>query len=87
MLDPNREVLPRFHRYDIELRDGQVLSGLIESESENALILVTIDGTRHTVPRQELESLIATGRSLMPEGLEYAIDPRQMGDLLAFLRE
>jgi hypothetical protein len=39
------------------------------------------------VARSELTSLKATGASPMPEGLEAAITPEQMSDLLAFLRK
>jgi hypothetical protein len=34
-----------------------------------------------------LKELISLGRSLMPEGLEAAITPEQMADLIAFLRK
>ena len=35
--------------------------------------------------RTNLEALTATGKSLMPEGLENQISPEQMADLLEFL--
>lgn len=35
--------------------------------------------------RAEITSLTSTGTSLMPEGLEAAITPQQMADLLTFL--
>jgi hypothetical protein len=35
--------------------------------------------------RSELRTLISSGRSLMPEGLEAAVDAQAMADLVAFL--
>jgi hypothetical protein len=37
--------------------------------------------------RSELKSLESTGRSLMPDGLEAAITPAAMADLVMFLAE
>jgi len=37
--------------------------------------------------RNTIESLRATNVSLMPEGLETAIKPDDMADLLAFMRQ
>jgi hypothetical protein len=37
--------------------------------------------------RSELRTLISSGRSLMPEGLEAAVDAQAMADLVAFLAD
>ena len=44
-----------------------------------------IDGAAQTILRSELESIESTGRSLMPEGLEGALDAEAMADLIAYL--
>ena len=54
------------------------------SESAAGLTLVNGDG-RHEVPRSQIESLDATGKSLMPEGFEEQLDPQAMADLLAYV--
>ena len=35
--------------------------------------------------RADIDELIDTGRSLMPEGFERSLEPRAMADLLAYL--
>jgi putative membrane-bound dehydrogenase-like protein len=86
VLDPNREVSPNFALYIIETNDGRILSGLISSETAGNLTLKRADGGTDSVLRSEIKSLTSPGISLMPEGLESAITPQQMADLIEFLR-
>jgi putative membrane-bound dehydrogenase-like protein len=85
ILDPNREVSPNFALYLVETHDGRTLSGLIASETAGNLTLKRADGGTDTVLRSEIKSLSSPGISLMPEGLEAAITPAQMADLVHFL--
>lgn len=87
VLDPNREVSPNFALYIVETNDGRTLSGLITSETAGNLTLKRADGGTDTVLRSEIKSLTSPGISLMPEGLEAAITPQQMADLIAYLKE
>lgn len=87
ILDPNREVSPNFALYLVETNDGRTLSGLITSETAGNLTLKRADGGTDTVLRSEIKSLTSPGISLMPEGLEAAITPQQMADLIAFLKQ
>jgi putative heme-binding domain-containing protein len=86
ILDPNREVSPNFALYLVETNDGRTLSGLIASETAGNLTLKRADGGTDTVLRSEIKSLTSPGISLMPEGLEAAITPQQMADLIAYLK-
>ncbi|WP_164100773.1 PVC-type heme-binding CxxCH protein [Candidatus Laterigemmans baculatus] len=86
ILDPNREVDLRFQTVVLETASGQILSGVVESETDASVSIVDSQGVRTTVPRGDIEQLRATGRSLMPEGLHKEIPPEVLRDLLAFLR-
>lgn len=85
VIDPNREVLPQFLSYIVELDDGRVVSGMIESESPTTIVLRKADGQKEDVQRVTIESLRSTGQSLMPDGLEKQLDQAAMADLLAYL--
>jgi putative heme-binding domain-containing protein len=85
ILDPNREVLPAFTSRTAVLADGRVVSGVLVAESEAAVTLRAAEGIEHSLDRREIDELTDTGRSLMPEGFERSIDPREMADLLAYL--
>lgn len=85
ILDPNRDVLASYTQYFIELLDGSLVSGRIESESPASITLQRAGGAEETILRQNISSIKASNRSLMPEGLEHAIDKQQMRDLIALL--
>jgi putative membrane-bound dehydrogenase-like protein len=87
ILDPNREVDPRYLNYSLTTRDGRVLTGIISAETDTALVLRRADGGSDTILRTEIEELNSTGQSLMPEGFEQKITPQEMTDLIAFLIE
>jgi putative membrane-bound dehydrogenase-like protein len=87
ILDPNREVSPNFALYVIETKDGRTLSGLIMSETAGNVVLKRVDGGQESLLRSDIQAISSTGTSLMPEGLEAAISPAQMADLIEFLRE
>jgi putative heme-binding domain-containing protein len=86
ILDPNQEVLPAFTEYTVLLQDGRVATGLLAAESAGEIRLRRAEGIDQIVPRDEIDEIQNSGRSLMPEGLEQKITPREMSDLIAFLR-
>jgi putative heme-binding domain-containing protein len=87
ILDPNREVDPRYLGYTLATTDGRAWSGIILAETATSISLRRADGVTDTILRSQIEALASTGQSLMPEGLEQKIDTHEMADLLAFLLE
>ena len=86
ILDPNSVIEPRFTNYEIETRDGESHAGIIRSESTAGITLLQAQGMEKNITRSEIASIRASTLSLMPEGLEQAIDHQQMADLIAFLK-
>ena len=85
VLDPNREVQPKFLAYVLTTKAGRVLTGMIAGETANGITIRRIDQTSETVPRAEIDEMRSTGQSFMPEGLEKQLDHQAMADLLAYL--
>ncbi len=86
ILDPSAAVEPRYVSYAITTRDKRTLVGVIANESAASLEVVQPGGIRETILRPDIESITATGMSLMPDGLEQAITPQDMADLIAYLK-
>ncbi len=86
ILDPNREVDPKYASYTVLLEDGRVVAGIIQDESTSQLILVEAGGTRQTLARGDIEQLKSSGVSFMPVGLEEQVSVEQMSNLIEFLR-
>jgi len=85
VLDPNREVLPKYLSYYLETEKGRTLTGMITAETANDITICRADGTSETVLRVNIADLRSTGMSFMPEGLEKQVDLQGMADLLAYL--
>ena len=83
IVDPNRVVEANFLSYRIETKDGDSYEGAIERENNSELVLrdATAD---HLIRIANITGRTATGRSLMPEGLE-ALGAEGLRDLLAYL--
>jgi putative membrane-bound dehydrogenase-like protein len=86
ILDPNAAVEARYLGYTAETKSGREFTGLITAETPNNLVMRGADGTEETILRTDLKQLLGSGLSLMPEGMESALKPQDMADLLAFIR-
>lgn len=86
IIQPNRAIDSNFLGYQLLLKDGTAVSGLLSAETSTSLTLKQPGGKVLTVARDEVEQLKATGVSLMPDGLEKNIPPESMADLLAYLK-
>ncbi len=85
ILDPNRNIEPKYHQFSVLTKDGRALNGLIEDRSEASLTIAAADGKRHEIPLDEIEQLKDLGTSLMPEGLETKLDVQALSDLITYL--
>lgn len=87
ILDPSRSVEGNFRLYLASLVDGQTISGLLASENRTAIELVDTQAKRHQIQRSDIEELVASTKSVMPEGFEKQISPADLRDLLEFLTQ
>ncbi len=85
ILDPSRSVEGNFKLYTVLTGDGSVLSGTLASESKTAIDLFDAQGKRRAILREDIESMTASRKSIMPEGFEKQMTPPEMRDLLEFL--
>jgi putative membrane-bound dehydrogenase-like protein len=86
ILDPNREVAPNYLQYAFELRSGETIVGLLVDETPANLTVRRPDNAVQTILRTDLKTTTGLGISLMPEGLEAAVTPQQMADLIAAIK-
>ncbi len=86
ILLPSRTVTAGYSAYMIETRDGDSLTGVIANESATAITLRQKDGVETTLLRSQIQTVYASSLSMMPEDLEQTITPRQMADLIAYLK-
>ncbi len=86
IIDPNREVNPEYLQFHITTYDEEIHSGMLASETTHSVTLKNQDEDL-TLLRTDIVSIVGSGLSVMPEGLEEGLDPEQMAGLLRFLME
>ncbi len=86
ILDPNREVNPQFASTRLRTSSGDVVDGIIAAETATSLTLKLPEGKSITLLLSRIEKRVTSPLSLMPEGLEQAVDLQGMADLVEFLR-
>jgi putative heme-binding domain-containing protein len=87
ILDPSRSVEGNFRVFTVATSSGQVLTGLLGSESKTAIELFDAEGKKHSILREDIDQLVASPKSLMPEGFEKQMTPQELADLLEFLTQ
>jgi putative membrane-bound dehydrogenase-like protein len=86
ILDPSREVDPRYIEYVVTARSGKVVTGLIAAETGASVTLRRAEKAEDTILRNQIETIQATAKSLMPEGLEMQLDRQALANLIAYLQ-
>lgn len=86
ILDPSREVDPKYMGYTFLLDDGVVITGIILQESGQQIVIAEAGGKQTTLERSKIDEIKSSGLSLMPNGLEEQVSPEQMAELIQFLK-
>jgi len=86
ILDPNRQVEPKYLAYTATTSGGETILGVIAGEGGNGVTMKGLDGKERVVLRGDLKSLVSSNRSLMPDGFESAMTKEQLADLMEFLK-
>jgi putative heme-binding domain-containing protein len=88
IIDPSKEIAPRFVPWTIEMKDGRVLTGLLVTEGPGDLETYADNtGKLFTLKPDDIAARHPLAKSIMPEGLADALTPQEFRDLLAFLLE
>ena len=86
ILDPSREVDPRYINYLVTTKAGRTLSGMIAAETASSITLRRAEKAEDTILRSQIDEIQATAKSVMPEGLEMQLSKQDVADVIAYLR-
>lgn len=87
IVDPSKAVEPKYLSYSIALKDGRILSGLIENDTGSGLTILKAKEEKATILRSEIDELRSTGKSLMPDGFEKTLQSQDLADLISYLQQ
>lgn len=83
ILDPNRTVEAGYSEWQLETKDGKLVTGTMAREDARSVVLRSTNGDAE-VARDDIEWIKNTGRSPMPEGLD-SIGAEGFRDLFTYL--
>lgn len=87
IIDPSRNVEGNFRTYTAILADGRVLNGMLSAETRTSVAMIDTQAKQINIQRDEIEQLIASRKSVMPEGFEKQMSEQELTDLLEFLTD
>ncbi|MDA1230267.1 MAG: ThuA domain-containing protein [Planctomycetota bacterium] len=87
IIDPSRSVEGNFRIYTVVKTDGIVLNGMMSGESRTTITLLDAEAKEHQIAREDIEELVRSRKSLMPEGFEKQVTPEELSSLLEFLTD
>ena len=86
IVEPNRDISPRYQTTSIETKAGKVFTGLIVYESVDGLLLRDAEHKTYRIEAADIESKHLQRNSLMPSGLLKDAKPGELADLYKYLQ-
>lgn len=84
ILDPNRSVEANFRMWNVTTKDGETLSGRMDTETQTTIEILDTAGQKHTVQRKDITQLQGLQTSIMPTGFE-ALPPDDIKGLMEYI--
>ena len=85
IIDPSRSVEGNFRIYTVVRKDGRVANGMLAAETRTSITLIDTEAKEISIQREDIEELLASRKSLMPEGFEKQATEDDISNLLQFL--
>ncbi|MFN9718671.1 MAG: HEAT repeat domain-containing protein, partial [Planctomycetota bacterium] len=86
IVDPNRDISPRYQTTSIATTSGKIFTGLIVYESIDGLLLRDAEHKTYRIEGDEIDSKHLQRNSLMPNGLLRDISKADIADLNIYLQ-
>lgn len=85
ILEPSKQIDPKFVTYLVETTSGQLLTGLLVSDTDAEITLKDVQGNLVMTPRDQIEQSVPQRQSLMPDLLFRDMTAQQLADLVEYL--
>lgn len=83
---PSQKVDDKYATWIAVTNDGRIVNGLMESQTDEQIVLKMADRQLLTISKSDIEDLQKSTTSLMPEGVLADQSAEEAADLLAFIR-
>jgi putative membrane-bound dehydrogenase-like protein len=83
---PSASFVRSYEPVVVTTKDGKVHNGLVRKDTPEEMVLATGADQEVRLARSEIEDVQPSKMSVMPAGLDQQLTPRELADLVAFLR-
>ena len=87
ILAPSQSISAGYVTYSVITDSGRVFTGLLASESPTSITLKQQEGKQQVILRNEIEELKVSPVSMMPADLIATLQPQDVADVIAWLRQ
>jgi putative heme-binding domain-containing protein len=87
LFNPSLEIREGFGAYIVRLKNGQILTGLIDAQDAGGLVIKDMANNKTAVKQADIEKLEASPVSLMPEALTTGMSDQDLKDFFAYLSQ
>jgi putative heme-binding domain-containing protein len=85
VLYPSKQILDGYQQTIVRLKDGDVQSGVVRSETDVEVTLFDASATACVIKKTDIQEREHSKLSVMPEGLHLGLKPEEFADLIAYL--
>jgi putative heme-binding domain-containing protein len=85
ILHPSQAIGDQYRSHTVVTSDGQVLSGMIGSGGTETVVVLTADGRKVELARDDIDELTPSNVSAMPKGLIDGFTKQEIADLFSFM--
>ena len=86
VLTPNAAMEAGYRIFRVELRDGDVIDGILVTQDKEAVVIRRPNTEDTRIAMKDVRRAEFTNRSMMPEGLLEPLKPEEVADLFAYLK-
>ncbi len=85
IIDPSRVIADQYKSWLVATKSGKAIHGMKAPDEGDKLVLLLSDASTLKLPQAEVEEIVESKQSIMPDGLLNAFSLREIADLFAFL--
>ena len=85
VLEPSNRIATGYQPVLVSTHDGQVHSGLVRAETDDAIELVDAEAKITRIPKRDIDVRRVGGVSIMPTRVAESLSPAEFADLISYL--
>jgi putative heme-binding domain-containing protein len=70
IIDPNRSVEANYRLWTVVKRDGDSISGRLDTETATSVEILDTSGQKHSIQRKDIARIDSSNQSIMPSGFD-----------------